>query len=237
MARVRLRQTKGAARDWRRFLAEYAVVFAGVLTALAAEQGVQAVDHHRDVKQLRRALDEELAWNLAAMQDIADAYACTTQRLDELQTWSEAFETARPQQLTRVIAAPGFFIFRTAAWDSATSSTLDHMPADVRVAYANFYAGVENNQAYRKMLLDGWRDLAPYQTERDLTRDDRMRIAHDINDIRHAASKLAANYLTWRDVYAPPLGVRAEKARERGDIADQRVIQAELCRPFLVQMD
>lgn len=222
-------------RGWRWFAAEYAVVFVGVLTALGAEQGVQALDHHRDVKQLRRALDQELAWNLARMKDIADTSTCTTERLNELQRWSDDFETARPQPLARVIDIPGFLIFRTAAWDSATSATLDQMPADVRIAYANFYAGVGNNRGYRQMVLDAWRDLAPYQNQRLLTRDDRMRVAHDINDIRYATFKLAGNYLTWRDEYAPPLGILAEKAQRPSDLIDHGPIREELCRPILAQ--
>jgi hypothetical protein len=221
---------------WREFLKEYAIVVVGVLTALAAEQSVEALHHHSEVRELRRALDQELAWNLAMMESMAVVHDCTMQRLDELQAWSKAAEAGRPLRLEPMSGEPGFSIFRSAAWRSASSSTLDHMPAEARIAYANFYAGVENNQAYRQTFLDGWRDLSPFEDERSLTHEDRLRIAHDVDEIRHAASSLAKNYRTWRDFYAPPLRIRVEDARLLPDeLAMRNATRAVLCKPLTVR--
>lgn len=174
--------------------------------------------------------------NLVTIQNMAEARPCIVQRLRELHDWSKALEAGRPLKLTRAIVAPAFPIFRSAAWHSATSGTLDHMPAEARIVYSNFYAGVENNQAYRKELLEGWRDLSPFGDEQTLTREDRLRIAHDINDIHHAASYLADNYKTWREVYARSLRIRAEDARlQPDDLAFRKATQAELCKPLIAQ--
>lgn len=51
----------GPWHGFRAFLKEYAIIVVGVLTALAAGQSVEAWHHHDEVKDLRRALDRELA--------------------------------------------------------------------------------------------------------------------------------------------------------------------------------
>lgn len=51
----------GPIRNWREFLKEYGIIVLGVLTALAGEQAVEAVHHHYEAKEVRDALDQELA--------------------------------------------------------------------------------------------------------------------------------------------------------------------------------
>ncbi|MDE2485957.1 MAG: hypothetical protein KGO51_01030 [Alphaproteobacteria bacterium] len=46
---------------WREFLGEIGVIIIGVLIALGAEQAVAAAHHHEQVRDLRKALDQEVA--------------------------------------------------------------------------------------------------------------------------------------------------------------------------------
>ena len=66
---------------WREFLKEYAIIFVGVLTALAAEQAVEALRHRSEAREMLRKLHDEgiengrvIAHDLAACR-IVSAWA------------------------------------------------------------------------------------------------------------------------------------------------------------------
>ena len=72
-------------RDWRWFVAEYAVVFAGVLTALGAQQAVEALNWRSKVMEARQAIRHELADSAYAAQERVALNSCLEHRLDFLQ--------------------------------------------------------------------------------------------------------------------------------------------------------
>jgi hypothetical protein len=223
-------------RGWREFLKEYGIIVLGVLTALAGEQIVEAVHHHDQVRDLRRALDQELAWDLGAMKDYVDETACANQRLDELERWRRSFQSGRPLKLNGPIVSPPTFAFRTSVWRSAAGAAVDLMPLDQRIAYARFYDGVENNERLRSRAGDLWDDLAEFEDATTLTPEQQRHVAHDLKSLAGLTGVMVHNYQNWTTTYAPPLHIAIDQATIRSSshaaVAEGR---AGFCQPLLAK--
>jgi len=201
---------------WQGFLKEYAIIVVGVLTALVGEELVVGVHHHLQVADLRGALHRELAWNLASIKEAADDLPCVEARLKEVEAWKGSLQRPAAQQLKINIQEPTYVIFRTSTWRSAAAGTLDNVPLEERVGYAQFYDGVDNNKIVRETGLRAWSDLSDFKDAPVLSTEDARQIAHQIRVVRSAYRTLARNYNTWRDVYAPATGVKIEEAPPHG---------------------
>ena len=217
----------------REFGKEYAIIVVGVLTALAGEQLVEAAHNHAQVAELRKALDQELAWNIATMKQSADDLDCAGRRLEELDRWSETLRSSRPLPLKRDIPTPAYLIFRTSVWRSASTGTLDHMPLDARLDYARFYDGIENNMRIRDQVKAGWRDLADFQGARELTGSEQRQVFHDIKQLRLNNRTIASNYASWKTIYAPRLHLRDQPASPDSLPSVAREMRAGVCASLL----
>jgi hypothetical protein len=201
MARAGPRQKKGASRDWRWFLAEYAVVFAGVLTALAAEQLASTLNQRSEVREARRALDTELGWNLTALQLRHRQSPCVERRLDELDRWVESWSGGgRPLTLTRAAGNPVSISFRTSVWRAA-SDVVGHMPFEEKVTYAQIYDDLENSQVIGEREVARWQSVAEVQLGGAATPERKGRIKADTAALRRLNAASEANY----GVYTEPL--------------------------------
>jgi hypothetical protein len=217
----------------REFLKEYAIIVVGVLTALAGEQAVEAAHNHAQVAELRKALDTELAWNMATMKQSADDVDCVGRRLDELDRWKGSLRSSRPLPLKGDIPAPNYAIFRTSVWRSASAGTLDHMPLDARLDYARFYDGIENNMRIRDQAKALWQDVVDFQDARDLTGAEFRQVSHDIRQLRRNYRSIALNYDVWKTLYAPRL--RLHEQGPSRDVLPGRVeeMRAGVCNSLL----
>jgi len=217
--------------SWREFLKEYAIIVLGVLTALAGEEIVVGLHHHYQVADLKTALHRELAWDLVAMKDAVDDLPCVEDRMKEIEAWAASLQGPASQQLRIRMRPPGFVFFRTSTWRSAAGGTLDNLPLDERIAYAQFYDGVDNNNRIRDDGINGLRDLRDFQDARALSTEDVRRISHDIREVRSAFRTLASNYKNWTNLYAPATGVRIEEAPPRfAGAAEQKASQEAFCK-------
>jgi hypothetical protein len=219
---------------WREFLREYVIIVVGVLTALVGEELVVSLHHHYQVADLRTALHSELAWDLVAMKDAADDLPCVEDRLKEVEAWEASLQGPAAQQLQIKIRSPGYVFFRTSTWRSAAGGTLDNLPLDERIAYAQFYDGVDNNNRVRSNGLEAYHDLRDFQDARALSNEDARRISHDIREIRSAFRTLASNYKNFTHMYAPATGVKIEDAPPRfAGAAEQKASRVALCQPSI----
>jgi hypothetical protein len=164
-------------KNWRELAKEVGIIVLGVVIALGGEQAVEAIHHGGEVRELRRALDQELAWDLKSLQDTVDQTPCVMRRLDELDRWRKSFTSGHPLKLSAAIQEPSYPVFRTAAWRSVSGSTVDLMPLDKRIAYAQFYDGVDNNTRLRARNDEAWDALSEFEEAplADLSRTDEDR--------------------------------------------------------------
>lgn len=139
----------------REFLKEYAIIVVGVLTALAGEQIVVAVDRHEQVEQARAALKVEVAHDVAGAALGIRNDAC----LGKVLTLWEAYATGGLKPAL-VVGNTGGLAFTT--WEVARSGAVANMPLDERVAFANFYSEVVNQVSLVEVQRDFTRRLSGY---------------------------------------------------------------------------
>jgi hypothetical protein len=107
---------------WREFLKEYAIIVVGVLTALAAEQGVEAIRHREDAAEARDAIRAEVVADITRIQQRAYAEGCIEARLDEIE---RIVDGAAPDGRIRSpswIGRPPRYAVESARWDAASQS-------------------------------------------------------------------------------------------------------------------
>lgn len=217
------------ARDWRWFVAEYAVVFAGVLTALGAEQLASELNRRQEVREARRALDDELGWNLDALQLRHRQIACIDRHINELDRWAESGRSGEPVlELTRPVAGPAALSFRTAVW-RATSDVLANMPLEEKLTYAQVYDNLENSETIRQRETARWQSLGELQWAGPSTPERWGRIKGDLQ----ALSRLNASTKANVDVYLAPfqkLGIRPGPLPEGVDVEPYIKV---FCSPML----
>jgi hypothetical protein len=140
---------------WREFLKEYAIIVVGVLTALAAEQIVVAVDRHEQVEQARAALKVEVR------HDVANAVLGLRNDtcLGKVLLLWEGYATGGPRPALVVGNTGGL---SSTTWDIARSGAVANMPLDERVSFANFYSEVANQQTLVEVQREFTRRLAGY---------------------------------------------------------------------------
>jgi len=222
---------------WRGFLKEYAIIVAGVLTALVGEELVIAAHHHSEVADLRSALHSELAWNFVALKDAADDLPCVEQRMKEAEAWAASLQGGAEHQLKIKIQRPTYVLFRSSTWRSASAGTLDNVPLDERVAYAQFYDSVENNDRIRSDARLAWRDLEDFGDTHTASGQELRQISHDIRIIRTSYRTLALNYENFKNVYAPATGVRIEEAPARGNMSKAaQAARLAMCKPSIANL-
>src|SRR3954469_1534444 len=79
----------------REFLKEYAIIVVGVLTALAAEQGVEWLHRTREVREAREALHAEISHDLRVLSLEIRDNRCARARLGGLEAWAKG-QAPRP---------------------------------------------------------------------------------------------------------------------------------------------
>lgn len=228
MARAASRQSKEAPRDWRWFLAEYAVVFAGVLTALGAEQLASNLNQRSEIREARRALGAELAWNRMAFELQNEQVPCASRRLDELEQWADRSAAGARPALAGAIGQPLAISYRSSIW-RAVADIVAEMPLQQRLAYAEIYDNLENAQRIQAAEREAWRDMAQFRVGGVLTPERRGRLEADIESARGASKAVAANEPIYRAPF-DRLGIKASP-RPQSDLIG--VAQRAFCTPIL----
>jgi hypothetical protein len=83
-------------RNWREFLKEYAIIVLGVLTALSLEQMVETWREHRQYREARQAMFDEMSGNLTNILQRQKYVACTLQRMKDIGVLLDRAESGQP---------------------------------------------------------------------------------------------------------------------------------------------
>lgn len=226
MARSRSRPK--TERNWRWFAAEYAVVFVGVLTALGAQQVAETLNQRREAHEARQAIKAELAFNLAAFDIMLSQIPCANRRLDELDRWRASLQAGPPLKLGRPLKGPAARIFRSSVWKVASAQGVAHMPFNERVAFGQFYDGLENNGNLRQQMGTLWRELAEYDLSSPLERNQLSEMGRKVARLRQLHEVVASN-ATHIHGYAKQVGITPAIVSEPAETSRIR----EFCAPLL----
>src|SRR5579864_4161644 len=104
---------------WREFVGEVGIIVLGVLIALGAEQLVESIHSREELRQVRAALQGELADDRARWEYMSAAESCSLRRLNALDNWLAGSPTSA--HLTD--AYPNILLnLHSSSWDIAKAS-------------------------------------------------------------------------------------------------------------------
>ncbi len=150
----------------REFLKEYVIIVVGVLTALAAEQGVEWLHWQREVAVADAAMLKELHRNGVTTYEAIAAWPCEQKRLDELSAdlrrtnglWKgQAFDTGGRRAS---FVAPGH-AWPSTSWDEYKGNgAVQHMSDDRRLLFNTAYVDIAGERLWDSELGQARAELA-----------------------------------------------------------------------------
>ncbi len=149
---------EGPTHSFKDFAIHIGIVTIGILIALSLEGLRETWREHKAVAEARESFDQELhvdqrflTMEVAAVQKAND----DLKRLEaDLPVLSNT-----PDELTKRVmdVKPGFYFFRTTAWESAVASgVLAHMSHEEVNRYADVYLSIKNYQDAQKATIPQW---------------------------------------------------------------------------------
>jgi hypothetical protein len=135
----------------REFLKEYLIIVVGVLTALAAEQGVGALHWRHQVAAGEEQLKDPFAREVRNAATRAAQGPCVTRRLEELSSIFQRAEGSGRLPPLGALGHPPSSAWTVGTWDALVAAgTLAHMPREKMIAYTR----VRQETAYLSDLSD-----------------------------------------------------------------------------------
>lgn len=211
---------------WRAFAGEVGVIVLGVLIALGAQQTAESIKQRSELRELRAAVDDEIAYNLGTYQARMDQDACLNARLDELARWLQSWRDGKPMKFVGTIGAPRSAQPHTNVWASRDPAIVSHMPLGTKVAYGSMYDAFANNEVQRLDERMTWFEIAEFDGARNLDDHSMMRLQGLIMRAHWRADSLTNN-ARGMIAAAEQMGI---KPRPR---PYTRVEMARLCAPIL----
>lgn len=152
------------ANGWSGFITELVIVVLGILIALGTQQAADGWKDRRDVAAFRRALNAELAFNLAAYQTRAAQSDCVVRRLDQLEQWQREWQDGDGPAMSGMIGRPLAPGLHLGGWRSGGAGIAGKMPLEQRLNYTDAYDSFELYDSLRYRELDVWLELFAYDS-------------------------------------------------------------------------
>jgi hypothetical protein len=213
-------------RGWREFSGEVGIIVLGVLIAMGADQAVKTWSLRGEMRELRVAIDQEIAYGLGTYAARLAQDACFDARLVELDRWLQGWRQGKPQNLIGSISAPRSSPPYTSVWASREPGVMAQMPLDVKLAYGSIYDEFANNEVQRLDERMTWLALAEFDGAETLDNASLMRLQGLITRARWRAGNIRSNAIYLTKV-ARDMGIEPQP----GGFAPAEV--APLCKPIL----
>ncbi len=142
----------------REFLKEYVIIVVGVLTALAAEQGVEWLHWRHLVGQAREAVAKDQRTSMEWVGGVDRISPCMEARLDEIRVaLNTAAETGRiPAELPN-LANPPSYPWAMRGWDGVVSGqVLSHLSPEESGRYSAQASAEAFLRSVSKEMSDDW---------------------------------------------------------------------------------
>lgn len=214
-------------RGWRELAGELAIIVLGVFIALGADQAVSNWNQRSQMRELRAAIDNEVAAGLAIWDARVLQESCVEARLVELERWLHGWREDRPQRLLGPIYAPISGPSGTSVWESRDPAVMTQMPLDVKLAYGEIYDQFANNEVQRLDERMTWLSLAEFDGAERLDDASLMRLQGLITRARWRAQNISDN-LRYAQGIARTMNIQLRKPERIGRSDTQT-----LCVPIL----
>ena len=213
---------------WRALVGEVGIIVVGVLIALGAEQGVEALHWRGEVNHFRAAVEHELGRNLGLYREVIGQRPCVTRRLFELERFLADSRSGHEDRFAHPIGRPNYYSQYLSVWDNKGAEVAEHLPADTRVRYGELYDEFRNNEVVRSSERDVWRSLGQFDEPGPLDLDHRMRL-RELLDRGEALNEITTGNYNYILRLAGPLGIRP--------ISDPNLVHLtggeSFCKPLL----
>jgi hypothetical protein len=127
-------------RGWRELLKEIGTIVIGVLIALGAEQSVEWLHRTTEVAEARTALHDEIRRDMTVLVLEGREDRCMDAMLIKFDAWAKG--GPKPALGHDLLQS-----FRSSVWEVARTGAVPHMALKERLALANFYGGIENQNS------------------------------------------------------------------------------------------
>lgn len=215
---------------WRALVGEVGIIVLGVLIALGAEQLVEQLHWRSEVAKFRRALDKEVALNLAFYGYRTGQRRCIDQRILELDEWRTMQRGGHDGALLREIGRPSILTYNMSVWTSRSAELTEHMPMAAELAYADMFDNFDELNTQLHEERDAWRSLAAFNGATHLSADNLMRLSELIYRVKSLDRAIENN--------APALNFDEAKLGIRPDWGGYAKYlpgpDPDFCRPLLV---
>lgn len=181
-------------QGWRHFAGEVGIIVLGVLIALGAQQFVEGVQWRIEIAAFRKAVNIEVADNLAAYRYRIQQEPCVQRRIRELDNWVAADRSGAATLLNREIGRPELYTFRTNVWGSSSPDLMNHLPTDVRLTYSSIYDQLANVDSQLSEEREVWRNLNAFNNTSQLGDDSRMRLSELIYRAKSVDELITVNF-------------------------------------------
>jgi hypothetical protein len=154
----------GRAESLREIAVHTLIVTIGILIALGLEGIRESWREHVAVSEARESFIAELRLDQEQLARDQENVGQVDSQLDELIANMAQLAKNPPELEKRVLALhPGFYFFRTTAWESALSSgALTHMRRQELDGFVDAYLGVKNYQEASRGAIPVWIEVETY---------------------------------------------------------------------------
>ena len=211
---------------------EFVTIVVGVIVALAAQEVVQSVHWRSEVKETRKALDAELARDVAAFEYRINQRPCVEQRLTELVRWVDSHRSGNPLPLKKAIASPPGFELRSAAWEVTDGEIATRIPLQAKMNYATIYDSMKSFDELTDSEEAQWSTLQQFQNAHRLQEAELRTIGQAIGQIE-SMNEALAGYKIAIDRPVKELKISREQDIEARSAPIIAKWNRELCEPLL----
>jgi hypothetical protein len=211
---------------WRAFVGEVGIIVIGVLIALGAEQLVEAAHWHEAGRIAVDAMNQDAAFERAALESRYDQQSCIDKRLNDLETVFARRDEGMPLRITRAVGRPFYSTGRAPSWEVAVADgSVAHLPFEVRSRFASAFG---TYQLYERQM---WEEKRAWQ---------------QLQMLNHAASLLPADWSQARQAYdlakdfnmsfrvtLPDYIARFSRFPRAQTVGKSNPFQAALCKPMV----
>lgn len=219
-------------KGWRVFAGEVGTILLGVLLALAAQEFVQSLHWSREVRETRKALDAELARDLAVFDQRYRNKACVADRLTEISRWADSLAVGKPLALKHDVEEPPFYLIRTAAWEVTDGEIASRIPLEAKLNYAAFYDGLRQYTELKKIESDAWATIYQYGSAKRLDPAELRAVRGALKDIADANEAIEP-FRSAFDRFSRALAIRPQRDLEGAKSPMLQRWQKEACSPLL----
>jgi len=202
---------------WRPFAGEVGIIVLGVLIALGAQQLVEEAQWRIEIAAFRKAVNIEVAGNLAAYRYRIQQKPCVQRRIRELDQLGQADRAGIRIDPSVEIGRPALYSFRTNVWRASSPELMNQLTTEVRLTYSSIYDQLGNVESQLAEEREVWRNLNGFNNASLLSEDSRMRLRELIYRAKSVDELIMVNFpVLMSDAAA--IGVKPDFGKLKGHV-------------------